>query len=192
MPSVASGATIPSLGKADKKEKHTLEVSSRLEGYLKSKVAKELFSRQGKMTVVFAWTVGTLIAIYGCTQVEVDFKMEFFIKESANVYNALAYNKKYFADGFSPTIFVNAYNDTDFTTRESQLRIIELGNALGRCYGCREDWFQANTISSWYENFKAWVDSGECPYQRGGIKPFEKVVDPEVFNECLEEYFDTD
>ena len=141
MPSMASGATMPSLGKADKKEKHALEVSSRLEGYLKSKVAKELFSRQGKATVIFTWTVGTLIAMYGCTQVEVDFKMEFFIKESANVYNALAYNKKYFADGFSPTIFVNAYNDTDFTSRESQLRIIELGNALGRCYGCREDWF---------------------------------------------------
>ena len=44
-PSVATGATMPSLGKTDKQEKHSLEVSSRLEGYLKTKVAKELFSR---------------------------------------------------------------------------------------------------------------------------------------------------
>ena len=44
-PSEATFKTIPSLGKADKQEKHSLEVSSRLEGYLKTKVAKELFSR---------------------------------------------------------------------------------------------------------------------------------------------------
>jgi hypothetical protein len=36
---------MPSLGKTDKQEKNALEVSSRLEGYLKTKVAKELFSR---------------------------------------------------------------------------------------------------------------------------------------------------
>ena len=27
---------------------------------------------------------------------------------------------------------------------------------------------------------------------RGGIKPFVKVVDPEFFDACLEEYLDTD
>lgn len=100
--SSVGGATF---GKA-KAEKASLEVSSRLEKYLKTKVAKELFSRQGKATVLFVWTVGTLIAIYGCTQVEIDFKIDFFIKPTGNVYNALAYNRKYFADGFSPTFFV--------------------------------------------------------------------------------------
>ena len=44
-PSVATFASMPSLGKTDKQEKNSLEVSSRLEGYLKTKVAKELFSR---------------------------------------------------------------------------------------------------------------------------------------------------
>ena len=63
---------------------------------------------------------------------------------------------------------------------------------MERCYGCIENWFQVNTIASWYKKFRSWVDSGECPYQRGGIKPFDKVVNPEVFYECLYEYFDTD
>jgi hypothetical protein len=44
-PSEATFKTMPSLGKTDKQEKQALEVSSRLEGYLKTKVAKELFSR---------------------------------------------------------------------------------------------------------------------------------------------------
>ena len=43
--SMATFKTMPSLGKTDREEKHSLEVSSRLEGYLKTKVAKELFSR---------------------------------------------------------------------------------------------------------------------------------------------------
>ena len=60
-----------SVGKEQKKH---LEVSSRLERVLKEKVAKELFTRQGKGSVIFIWTVGTFIALYGCTQVEVDFK----------------------------------------------------------------------------------------------------------------------
>ena len=63
--------------------------------------------------------MGTMIAIYGCTQVEIDFKLEFFIKDTGYVYDSLAYNRKYFADGFSPTIFVNGYEGTDFTSRES-------------------------------------------------------------------------
>ena len=110
-------------------------MSSGLERYLKKKVAKELFSRQGKTTVLFTWTVGTLIAIYGCTQGEVDFKIDFFIKPTANVYNALKFNEKYFVDGFSPTFFITN-NETDFSSRESQLRLQEFGSALGRCYGC--------------------------------------------------------
>ena len=61
--SVVSGGTF---GRA-KAEKQSLEVSSRLEKYLKTKVAKELFSRQGKAAVLFIWSVGTLIALYGCT-----------------------------------------------------------------------------------------------------------------------------
>ena len=47
-------------------------------------------------------------------------------------------------------------------------------------------------MQSWYNSFNRWVAAGECPFARGGIKPFEKIVDPEIFNECLDEYFLTD
>ena len=47
-------------------------------------------------------------------------------------------------------------------------------------------------MGSWYKSFNQWVAAGECPHQRGGIKPFEKIVDPSVFNVCLEEFFETD
>lgn len=34
--------------------------------------------------------------------------------------------------------------------------------------------------------------SGECYAQRGGIKPFEKIVEPDAFYPCLREYLETD
>ena len=137
-------------------------MSSKLERYLKKKVSKELFSRQGKTSVLFIWTVGTLIAIYGCTQVEVDFKMEFFIKPGSYVYEALKYNKQYFEAGFAPNFYVTN-PELDFTTKESQLKLIEFNELLGRCYACSENWFKANTLGSWYSDFNRWVQSGECP-----------------------------
>ena len=113
----------------------TLEVSSRLERYLKEKVSRELFTRQGKASVLLIWSVGTLIALYGCTQVEVDFKIDFFIKPTAYVYNAIKYNEKYFESGFAPTFYVTN-PELDFTSRETQLKLLEFNELLGRCYGC--------------------------------------------------------
>ena len=37
-----------------------------------------------------------------------------------------------------------------------------------------------------------WVNSGECTALRGGIKPFEKYIEPDAFYPCLWEYLDSD
>ena len=57
---------------------------------------------------------------------------------------------------------------------------------------CDETWFSKNTLSSWYDQFNNWVDSGECTAQRAGIKPFDKVVDPDAFYECLRQFLESD
>lgn len=48
-----------------------------------------MFTFRGKGVILFVWIFGTLLAIYGCSQVEVDFKVEFFIKPGSFAYNAL-------------------------------------------------------------------------------------------------------
>ena len=111
-------STASSRDNGEKQLNSNLEVSTKLERYLKEKVSKELFSRQGKTSVLFIWTVGTFIAAYGCTQVEVDFKIDFFIKPGAYVYNALTYNREYFASGFAPNFYVTN-PELDFTSRDS-------------------------------------------------------------------------
>ena len=101
-----------------KNESSKLEVSSGVERWLKEKVSRELFTVQGKATVLFAWTIGTLIATYGCTQVSVDFKLEFFIKPTGYMYDYLQLNTKYFKSGFGATFYVTN-PDEDFTSVET-------------------------------------------------------------------------
>ena len=168
-----------------------MEVSSGVELYLRDKVAKELFTPQGKTAVVFIWTLLTFLAAYGCSQVEVAFKMDFFIKPTSNVYNFLKYNEEYFKTGFAPFFYINC-PECEFDSIETQFELIEFQERLGRCDSCDESWFKANTLGSWYNSYRLWVASGECYLLRGGIKPFDKVVNPDFFYECLEEYMVTD
>jgi len=86
--------------------------------FLREKVAKELFTPTGKIVVIFIYIVGTIAAIYGCSQVEVDFKITYFIKEGANSYNFITKNEEYFASGFSPVIYIDN-PEIDFTSVES-------------------------------------------------------------------------
>ena len=103
--------------------------------FLRERVAKELFTPTGKIVVIFIYIVGTMAAFYGCSQVEVDFKMSFFIKEGSNCFNFLTKNEAYFASGFSPVIYIDDPT-TDFTSEESQYKLLEFQERLERCYGC--------------------------------------------------------
>ena len=117
--------------------------------------------------------------------------MSYFIKEGAKTYNYLTLNEEYFAQGYAPTFYVIC-PECDFTSKETQFEMIAFFDNLMRCDGCSEDWFKANAMSCWYTSFNAWVRTRECYEMRGGIKPFDKVVDPEFFTECLDQYLNTD
>ena len=82
--------------------------------------------------------------------------------------------------------------DLDFSSRETQLQLIEFEDKLQTCYGCDEQWIKKNTLQSWYRNYNFWVSRGECFAQRSGIKPFDKVVPSEVFYTCLWEFLADD
>ena len=41
----------------------------------------------GRIILLVAYLVWICVSIYGCTQVRIDFKVEYFIKEDAYVYN---------------------------------------------------------------------------------------------------------
>ena len=116
---------------------------------MKEKLSRELFTNQGKAAIIFIWTIGTIIAVYGCTQVEIDFKIDYFIPPEAYSHKYLELNDLYFSAGFSPTFYV-VNPEIDFISRETQLKLIEFNERLERCEECTEDWFKANTLNSWY------------------------------------------
>lgn len=58
-------------------------------------------------------------AIYGCTKVRIDFKVSYFIGETADIYEYFQLNDKYFSSGTLTTTYVDNA-DFDFSLTESQ------------------------------------------------------------------------
>ena len=166
-------------------------MASATERFLHNRLAPELLSFEGRIVVLTIYFVMLIAAVYGCTKVEIDFSVEYFIGEDSYIYDYYQLNDKYFQSGFPTTIFVDDPS-IDYTSIETQLQFLEFEDKLLRCYGCREQWFKENTLTSWYGRLNQWVNSGECTAQRGGIKPFIKYIEPDAFYPCLWEYLDTD
>ena len=39
----------------------------------------------------------------------------------------------------------------------------------------------------WYNDYNEWIRDGKCMLLPGGLKPFEKIVPPEIFYFCIQE-----
>lgn len=70
--------------------------------------------------------------------------------------------------------------------------MLDFHDKLQRCYLCDEDWFERDTLRNWYTGFHRWIKRGECFLERDGLKEFEKIIDPEKFWVCLNEYLLSD
>jgi len=88
----SQGSTSLSSPSKQEKNKEKLEVSSSIEKFLKERVAREVFTTQGRIAVLFIWIIGILIAANGCARVEIDFKLRFFLKPYSAVYKFFEIN----------------------------------------------------------------------------------------------------
>ena len=48
------------------------------------------------------------------------------------------------------------------------------------------------TLDSWYEELRKWTELGRCSEISNGLDPFLKVIPPELFRECLNQFLDSD
>ena len=83
------------------------------------------------------YILALITATYGCLQVEIDFSVDYFIGEDSYIYNYYQLNEEYFQSGFPTTLFVDDPS-IDYTSIETQLKILEFNDKLLRCYGCGE------------------------------------------------------
>jgi len=165
------------------------EYSSAVEKFLATVYAPELTTFQGRITVIAIWLCACVVAFHGCMNIEVNFKFEYFIPPGSIPDLYFTLDRKYFNGGNAGTVYIE--NDDpiiDYSLPENQYALLDFHDKLQRCYLCDKAWIEKDTLRNWYTGFRNWVRRGECFLKRGGPDPFEKIVDPEIFYVCLQEY----
>ena len=101
------------------------------------------------------------MAAYGCTQVKIDFKVTYFIGETANVYDWYQLNEKYFSQGSTTTTYVDNPG-VDLSSESIQKSMLTFNLELEKCSECDESWNMPNTLSMWYDRFHEYSYYGSC------------------------------
>lgn len=70
------------------------------------------------MVVLVAWLIYFGVSIYGVTEVEIDFKITYFISPSAYINEWMMRSESYFQRGETITLYVDNA-EIDYTTQES-------------------------------------------------------------------------
>lgn len=113
-----SAGSAGSLNSGAKKPKAPVVVySSGTERFLAERVAPEVLSNEGRISIIGVYLVMCVISLIGCMGLYVDFKVEFFIGPTSYVYNWFSLNNEYFRTGDQITHFVDAA-DTDYASKE--------------------------------------------------------------------------
>ena len=115
--------------------------SSGTERFLAERVAPEILSNEGRISIIGVYLVMGVISLFGCMGLYVDFKVEFFIGPTSYVYNWFSLNNEYFRTGDQITHFVDAA-ETDYASKEIQLQISEFNTGLAKCDNCQESWIE--------------------------------------------------
>jgi predicted RND superfamily exporter protein len=135
--------------------------ASKTEKFIDSFIAPKLLSKPGRITLLVIYVLLIAGAIYGCTQVKIDFKVSYFIGETADIYEYFQLNDKYFSSGTLTTTYVKN-DDYDLSLPESQQRMIDFNFNLQECTGCSERWNMDNSLKMWYATYLDWTIKGGC------------------------------
>ena len=101
-------------------KKGTQQVASATEKYLSEKIAPELLSYQGRIVIIVAYLLLSIVGIYGWSQIKIDFHKEWLIGKDTYAYNFVYLNNQYFKFGFQATFYVDD-PDIDYSLTEIQL-----------------------------------------------------------------------
>ena len=112
------------------KEKASPALASSLEASFTERCLGRFFapyvlSNVGRIIFGVIYLILIFGGIYGCTQLEVAFDFDYFISEESDVYTYNQANDKYFNRGASPTVTYVENPAIDFTTVESQKKMLK-------------------------------------------------------------------
>mmetsp|Transcript_18041 Transcript_18041/g.30748 ORF Transcript_18041/g.30748 Transcript_18041/m.30748 type:complete len:538 (+) Transcript_18041:285-1898(+) len=116
---------------------------------LYEKFSKWTTSKWGRIIILSIWVIYFAISCVGLANVDIDFKNTYFISEDAYIMNYLSRQEKYFRSGDAITFYVDS-DTLDYTSTETQKKIVNFNQQLLECSGCEQQWVAPNTFSSWY------------------------------------------
>lgn len=115
--------------------------------------------------------------------------MKLFIPKGSNTEKYLDLDYQYYDTGFKTRIHVDN-SDLDYSSEETQYKLLEFYDKLKRCYLCDERWFVEYSLESWYLTFNSWVFNGNCKIlNEKKFTSFDKVIPSQAFYPCLYEFF---
>ena len=135
--------------------------ASKTEKCLEKYLAPYILSNVGRIILLVVYVILISVAAYGCTQVEIDFKVTYFIGETAFVYDWYQANDKWFSQGTKTTTYVDNPG-LDLTLEDSQKLMLTFNAKLEECEGCDEKWNMPNTLNMWFDRFHKYSYDGGC------------------------------
>jgi predicted RND superfamily exporter protein len=99
--------------------------------FLQTKYAKLVTSDTGIKYILIFYALYIGFSIYGCTQIEVNFKTSYFISDNAYIKQYLDRSEKYYKSGDT----INFYTDgvQDFSKQQTQDELNALNNKIINC-----------------------------------------------------------
>ena len=138
--------------------------ASKTEKCLEKYLAPYILSTAGRIILLVVYVILIAVASYGVTQVEIDFKVTYFIGETAFVYDWYQLNDKYFSQGTKTTTYVDN-PELDLTLESTQKQMLLFNAKMEECEGCDEQWNMPSTLDMWYDRFHQFSYDGGCESQ---------------------------
>lgn len=86
--------------------------------FLDKYFSAEIMSKEGRTVTLFVYFIMVIFGIYGALQLEVDFKIEYFVDKDSAVWGYLDANTEYFQNGDSFTVYVEN-PDINYASKET-------------------------------------------------------------------------
>lgn len=143
-----------------------------------------------RFAFIALYVIVIAIGIAAFFRVRHEFQGDWLVKDkSASLQHAIDVKEKFFNDRGS--VFGMYITDTQFTSTEAQLSLIQLSSALRDCTGCSQSWLKHGSVFSFYDSLRAWVQQELCydtPNANTVRLNSKGVIDSYEFNVCLQNW----
>ena len=125
----------------------------------------------GRRCVLVTWLIFIALSIYGASQLEKNFSMDYMMPKGSYTIAYTDLDKEYFDTGIM-TLIILDNNVIDYSLEETQYQLLDFYDKLQRCYLCDQSWAKKNTLVSIYLSFLQWIDANQCTLMPEGLSAF--------------------